>query len=97
MTSTPTAVRLVGAADATKLADAGYRILDVREPVEWNAGHIPGATLLPLADVPDRIAEVVPQLDTPLLVLCAVGARSARAAAYLAGIGYTDIVNMHAS
>jgi molybdopterin/thiamine biosynthesis adenylyltransferase/rhodanese-related sulfurtransferase len=97
MTTTPTAVRLVSAADAMKLADAGYRILDIREQVEWNEGHIPGATLLPLADVASRIAEVAPEPDTPLLLHCAVGARSARAAAYLASIGYTNLVNLHGS
>jgi molybdopterin/thiamine biosynthesis adenylyltransferase/rhodanese-related sulfurtransferase len=97
MTTTSNPVRMVGAPDALKLAHAGYRILDVREQVEWNEGHIPGATLLPLADVPGRIREVVPELDAPLLIHCAVGARSARAAAHLASIGYTNVVNLHGS
>ncbi|HLE88585.1 MAG TPA: molybdopterin-synthase adenylyltransferase MoeB [Candidatus Limnocylindria bacterium] len=89
--------REVGAAEALELAASGYRILDVREPVEWNEGHIPTATLLPLADLPSRIAEVVPDRDAPLLVHCAVGARSLRAAAWLRQNGYTNVVNLRAS
>jgi len=90
-------LREVGAAEALELAASGYRILDVREPVEWNEGHIPTATLLPLADLPSRIAEVVPDRDAPLLVHCAVGARSLRAAAWLRQNGYTNVVNLRAS
>jgi len=95
LTSTPTAVRQVSAADAVKLVEAGYRIIDVREPVEWNEGHIPGATLLPLADLQSRIAEVEPNRDAPLFLHCAVGARSARAAVYLARVGYSNLANLH--
>ena len=76
--------REVTAADAVALAREGYRVIDVREQVEWDAGHVAGATLLPLGDVQRRIAEVAPDKDAPLLLHCAVGARSARAAA-LAG------------
>ncbi|HYM51915.1 MAG TPA: rhodanese-like domain-containing protein, partial [Candidatus Dormibacteraeota bacterium] len=74
-----TPFREVSAAEALELAASGWRILDVREQVEWNEGHIPSATLLPLADLPSRIAEVAPDRDAPLLVHCAVGARSLRA------------------
>ena len=61
-----------------KLADQ-RRIIDVREMVEWNEGHIPSATLVPLADFAATIETVVPDKSTPL-VHCAVGARSARLA-----------------
>jgi molybdopterin/thiamine biosynthesis adenylyltransferase/rhodanese-related sulfurtransferase len=87
----------VSAAEALELAAAGWRILDVREQVEWNEGHIPSATLVPLADVPSRITEVVPDRDTPLLVHCAVGARSLRASAWLLQNGYTNVASMKAS
>ena len=89
--------REVSAADALRLAAEGYRIIDVREPVEWNEGHIPDATLLPLADLPARIAEVAPDRFAPLLVHCAVGARSARAAAHLERLGYQDVVSLRGS
>ncbi len=88
--------RQVDAADAVALARDGYRVIDVREQVEWDAGHVIGATLLPLADMPQRIDEVAPDKDAPLLLHCAVGGRSARAAAWLEQMGYTNVVNMMA-
>ena len=98
LTSRPaTTFREVSAAEALELAASGWRILDVREQVEWNEGHIPTATLLPLADLPSRIAEVAPDRDAPLLVHCAVGARSLRASAWLVQNGYTNVISLRAS
>lgn len=88
--------REVGTAEALKLAADGRRIIDVREPFEWEQGHVAGATLVPLADVPTQIEEVVPDKATPLLLHCLSGARSGRAAAFLASRGYTDVVNLKA-
>ena len=51
MTNQPIQPRQVRAADAVRLAAEGYRVIDVREQVEWDQGHIPDATLLPLADL----------------------------------------------
>ncbi len=85
--------RQVSVADALVLAPSRM-IIDVREQLEWNEGHIPTATLVPLADLATRIAGVVPDRTTPLLVHCAVGARSMRASAWLAQAGYADVVNM---
>ena len=89
----PGVVLGISVADALRVSEE-RRIIDVRELVEWNEGHIPTATLVPLADVPARITDVVPDKATPLLVHCAVGARSRRAALYLSQVGYTDVVNM---
>ncbi len=44
--------REVTAAEAVALAREGYRVIDVREQSEWDSGHVAGATLLPLGDVP---------------------------------------------
>src|SRR5687767_12526886 len=96
MTNDQKAFREVTAAEAVALSRDGYRVIDVREPGEWDAGHIPGATLLPLADLPQRIGEVQPDKDAPLLLHCAVGGRSARAAAWLTQMGYTNVVSMKA-
>jgi rhodanese-related sulfurtransferase len=68
----------------------GLHVLDVREPVEWQHGHIAGALHIPLRDLPGRVAEV-PEGQT--LVVCRVGSRSARATAYLARLGH-DVVNL---
>lgn len=96
MTHPNPAFREVGAAEAVRLADQGFHVIDVREQSEWDAGHVSGATLLPLAEVTHRIAEVVPDRDAPLLLHCAVGGRSARAASWLVQLGYTNVINMKA-
>jgi sulfur-carrier protein adenylyltransferase/sulfurtransferase len=87
--------REVNVAEGVALARHGYRIVDVREVSEWDEGHVAGATLIPLGDVATRLVEAVPDRATPLLLYCRSGARSARASAYLASIGYTDVVNLN--
>jgi sulfur-carrier protein adenylyltransferase/sulfurtransferase len=94
MTDEPTQLRQVRAADAVRLAGEGYRVIDVREPFEWDQGHIPSATLVPLADLLARAPELLPDKAERLLLHCAVGARSMRASAHLVGLGYRDIVNL---
>jgi rhodanese-related sulfurtransferase len=69
---------------------AGLHVLDVREDDEWRAGHVEGATHIPLREVPARLDEV-PEGQT--LVVCKVGGRSAQAVAYLGGLGH-DVVNL---
>jgi len=97
MTDQPTpAFRDVDAAEAVRLAEEGFRVIDVREQSEWDAGHVAGATLLPLGQVVERIAEVAPDREAPLLIHCAVGGRSARAAGWLTQLGYTNVVNLKA-
>jgi rhodanese-related sulfurtransferase len=59
----------------------GLMLLDVREPDEWDDGHIDGAVHLPMMSVPAAL-ESIPT-DRQVLVVCAVGARSARVAAFL--------------
>jgi sulfur-carrier protein adenylyltransferase/sulfurtransferase len=90
------AFREVDTAEAVRLADQGFLVIDVREQTEWDVGHVAGATLLPIAVVADRIAEVAPDRDAPLLLHCAVGVRSGRAASWLVQLGYTNVVNLHA-
>ena len=65
-------------------------VLDVREDVEWQHGHIEGATHIPLRDLPSRLSDV-PEGQT--LVVCKVGGRSARAVAWLQQQGH-DVVNL---
>ncbi len=89
--------REVSAEEAIALARDGYRVIDVREPFEWDAGRIAGAVHVPLAEVPRRLDEVAPELGTPVLLYCAAGARSARAAEFLARAGYTAVVSMKAT
>jgi rhodanese-related sulfurtransferase len=64
----------------------GAFVLDVREPDEWAAGHVPGAQHIPLGQLSARSAEI-PRIDT-VYVICRSGVRSARAAQALAGAGW---------
>lgn len=63
----------------------GVCLIDVREPVEFAAGHVPGARLIPLSTVPAALAEF--PSDEPVYVICEVGARSAHAASFLSQRG----------
>jgi molybdopterin/thiamine biosynthesis adenylyltransferase/rhodanese-related sulfurtransferase len=87
-------VRQVDVAEGIRLHEAGYRVVDVREPDEWASGHISGATHIPLGQLTERAGAELPDRDEPLLLQCRSGARSGRAAEYLASIGYTDVVNL---
>ena len=69
-----------------------YTLLDVRQPGEYESGHIPGARLIPLPDLHERLNEIDPQ--KPTLVYCAVGGRSRVAAQMLAGKGFAEVVNL---
>jgi molybdopterin/thiamine biosynthesis adenylyltransferase/rhodanese-related sulfurtransferase len=65
-------------------------LLDVREPHEYAAGHLPGAVLLPLGELEARAPEI--PADQPIVVYCQRGGRSARAAALLRGpLGHTEV------
>jgi thioredoxin 1 len=67
----------------------GATILDVRNPDEYEAAHVPGAVLIPLADLAARQDEI-PEAD-PLYVICAVGGRSLTATKALVGAGYRAV------
>lgn len=70
------------------------RLIDVREPEEWNACRIPGAELIPLSQWPQLAVEKLGSKDEPLLMQCHHGGRSARATAFLLGQGYKDVKNV---
>ena len=67
-------------------------VLDVREQDEFDAGHIPGAVLLPVGTITkDTAAAVIPELDSVVLVYCRSGNRSKTASKALADLGYTNV------
>jgi sulfur-carrier protein adenylyltransferase/sulfurtransferase len=67
-------------------------IIDVREPYEWEIGHIPGARLVPLASIADEIPRLDKRRET--ILYCKVGARSLYAAQQLADAGISDVRNL---
>jgi rhodanese-related sulfurtransferase len=74
-----------------KLHAEGATVIDVRNPDEYEAGHVPGARLIPLPEVADRVAEV--PAGEPVYVICAMGGRSRRACEFLLGQG-RDVTNI---
>lgn len=69
-----------------------FTLLDVRQQWEYEEFHLPGARLIPLSELPDRLGEV--DKSKPVLAYCAAGGRSMAAASLLEGQGYADIINM---
>ncbi len=61
------------------------QILDVREPDEWAAGHIPDAMHIPMNEVPERIGEL--DVDRLVVAVCHSGRRSGEVAIYLSRLG----------
>lgn len=76
--------------DITVLAQAhagGAHVLDVRQPDEYEAGHVPGAVLVPLDQLGSRLGEI--PRDEHLYVICKSGGRSAAAVEALTRAGYS--------
>lgn len=76
------------------LADGSARVIDVREQDEWDAGHIDGATLIPLTEFEDRFARELPDKEAYLLIHCRSGGRSETATRFLQEKGYTNVWNV---
>lgn len=88
------AVRNLGTAEVRRLLDSegeGVFLLDVRTPGEFRRGHMPGAVLIPMNEVPRRLGEIPG--DRKILVVCASGARSAAVARFLDSRGYAWVGN----
>lgn len=75
------------------LAEAGksHALLDIREPGEYNAGHIPNSTSLPRRDIEFRLADLAPVRDIPIIVVGDGSERARLAAATMALNGYESV------
>jgi len=69
-----------------------YVLVDVREPVEWNTGHLDGALHIPMQQIPTRTTEI--PRDRDVVIYCRSGARSARVQQFLQSEGYTRVKNL---
>ncbi|HET8661867.1 MAG TPA: rhodanese-like domain-containing protein [Micromonosporaceae bacterium] len=63
----------------------GALVIDVREPFEYVTGHVPGAALIPMSQLPARVADL--PRTVPVYLICASGNRSLTAAHFLATAG----------
>jgi hydroxyacylglutathione hydrolase len=75
-----------------QLHDASLRVVDVRGPGEYTAGHVPDAINIPLPELSARVDEL--QRDATLAVICAGGYRSSAAASLLAQAGFAHVINV---
>jgi rhodanese-related sulfurtransferase len=78
-------------AELARLRTEGVPLIDVRELDEYTAAHVPGATLVPLATVPDTLDQV--PIEGTVYVICAKGGRSFTAAEFYRAQGI-DAVNV---
>jgi len=78
--------------EANEMMSNGAEVIDVRNPDEYQSGHVPGATLIPVNSVFAR-REELPK-DKDLIFVCAVGQRSALASEMAAAAGLTRIFNL---
>lgn len=72
--------------------EGAFTILDVRQPAEHEAAHIPGAKLIPLPELHNKAKALV--ADRPIIVYCAIGGRSRVAAQLLSGLGFKKVYNL---
>ena len=71
--------------------DDGHVVVDVRRQDEYDAGHIPGAILVPNESIGCDSPEALPDYDQIILIYCRTGNHSKQAAQKLASMGYTNI------
>ncbi|HOU93518.1 MAG TPA: rhodanese-like domain-containing protein [Polyangiaceae bacterium] len=83
----PNECRAVDGGEAQTLVANGALLVDVRTASEYAAGHVDGAVNLPLAELPDRLAEL--DASRAVVVYCQSGNRSSQAATLLCDAGYT--------
>jgi rhodanese-related sulfurtransferase len=74
------------------ITESGALLVDVRERWEWEERRIPGAVLVPLPELPERITEL--PRDRDIYVHCRVGGRSRRAVEFLRSRGWDRSVNV---
>jgi rhodanese-related sulfurtransferase len=91
-TQAPATWKEISVADAAARRDAGAFVLDVRQPEEWQQAHIPGATLIPLTELNQRLNEI--PKDKEIVVYCRSGNRSQAAAQTLIDNGFSGVSSM---
>ena len=82
----------VSVEQASQLRGEGAFILDVREPSEWVEFHIPGSTLIPLGELPNRLSEI--PAGKQIVVVCRSGNRSATGRDILLQAGFVEVTSM---
>ena len=74
------------------ISSQGVFVLDVREPMEWETGHVPGALLIPLGRLREHLRAILSQAR--VVVICEAGIRSSTAASVLRKEGFPKVANV---
>lgn len=90
------AIAIITVDDVHASMDEPRLLLDVREPHEYTGplGHVPGAILIPLGELPARLAELEAHKNQKVIAICRSGGRSAQATEILMKAGFTNVLNM---
>ncbi len=94
LAQTKSEITEIDTAEADARRSAGALILDIREPDEVAQGVIPDAVVIVRGNLEAQVESRIPDKETPIVVHCAGGVRSAFAAKVLGELGYTDVVSM---
>ncbi len=86
------AINEISVNELTTLVENGSLVVDVREPDEYESGHIPGAILVPLSTVLSNTSEF--ESDETVYVVCRSGGRSMQACEVLHEVGVSNVVNV---
>lgn len=71
-----------------------FLLLDCREQNEWDHVRIDGATLLPMSEIQERVAELDDHRDRDIVVYCHHGGRSLQVAMWLQQQGFSNALSM---
>jgi len=82
----------VDSARARELVSQGATLVDVRSPGEFEGGHIEGAINVPVGELASKLGQI--PKDRAVVVYCASGMRSAKAATALRDAGYQDVYDL---
>ncbi|HET8842161.1 MAG TPA: rhodanese-like domain-containing protein [Ktedonobacteraceae bacterium] len=87
----------IGTDEAKKMIEAGVRVIDVRQPEEWQSGHIVEATLVPINGIYDfgkALKELQLPPDEDIIFVCRSGQRSASACEIAMVAGLNKVYNL---
>lgn len=87
-------IKEVGVQDVVKLDNNSSLLIDVREESEWQKGHLPHALHVSRGILEGNIERIAPESDTPIVLYCGGGGRSALAAISLQQMGYENVSSM---
>ena len=85
----------IGTLEATRLMNQGSTlILDVRDPKDYAAGHLPRARHIPMEELSKRVVEIGKYKDKPVILTSAAGPRGGGAARMLKNSGFTRVYRL---